>query len=340
MRIGVVGAGAVGGAIAALLARDGHDVEVTARGEHLAALQAGGLVLRGGWGDFTAEVTASDVLTRGPELAIVATKAQDAVVAIRQNVAMLRGVPVVLIQNGLDGLEAARAAAPRSDIVGGLAMFASSYLSPGVITITTTGPLYLGGDADEGDVPARYAETVLAPVIGVQVVPNFRGAQWTKLAVNMVNALPAITGLSAQDTIGDRRLRRIFTASLRETVRIGLASGVRFESLQGLSHGRLRLLARMPLWIGQVVPLLMRIRLGKVPNPGSTLQSIRRGQPTEIDHLNGAVVRAAEAIGRTAPVNELLVELVHEVESSGDHLAVEQVLERYALLSRSRATRA
>src|SRR5688572_14277668 len=78
MRIGVVGAGAVGGAIAALLARGGHDVEVTARGEHLEAMRRGGLELRGAWGDFTAEVTANDVLTRAPELAIVATKAQDA----------------------------------------------------------------------------------------------------------------------------------------------------------------------------------------------------------------------------------------------------------------------
>lgn len=328
MRIGVVGAGAVGGAIAALLARGGHDVEVTARGEHLAALQSGGLALRGGWGDFTAEVTASDVLTRGPELAIVATKAQDAVAAIRQNVAMLRGVPVVLIQNGLDGLDAARAAAPRSDFIGGLAMFASSYLSPGVITVTTTGPLYLGGDAEDGDVPARYAESVLGPVMGVRVVPNFRGAQWTKLVVNMVNALPAITGLSAQEMISDRGLRRVFTASLRETVRIGLASGVQFESLQGLSHGRLRLVARLPLWAGQVVPLLMRARLGKVPNPGSTLQSIRRGQLTEIDFLNGAVVQAAARHTLLAPVNAAIVGLVHEVERTGAFLSPAEVAER------------
>ncbi len=328
MRIGVVGAGAVGGAIAALLARGGHDVEVTARGEHLAAVQAEGLHLQGVWGDFTAAVAANDVLTRGPELAIVATKAHDAVAAIRQNVAMLRGIPVVLIQNGLDGLDAARKAAPRSDFIGGLAMFATSYLSPGVITVTTGGPIYLGGDADEGDVPALYAESVLATVMGTKVVPNFRGAQWTKLVVNMLNALPAITGLSAQEVIADRRLRRIMTASLRETVRIGMASEVRFESLQGLTNGRLRLFSRLPLWLGQVVPLLMRIRLGKVPNPGSTLQSIRRGLPTEIDHLNGAVVRAAQAIGGEAPVNAGLLEMVHEVERSGQFLPVDAVVSR------------
>ena len=328
MRIGVIGAGAVGGAIAGLLARGGHDVEVTARGEHLAALQAGGLVLRGAWGDFTADVTASDVLTRGPELVLVTTKAHDAVAAIRQNVAILRSVPVVLIQNGLGGLSTARAAAPRSDFIGGLAMFATSYLSPGVITVTTPGPIYLGGDADEGDVPALYATSVLATVMDAKVVPNFLGAQWTKLVVNMINALPAITGLSAQEVISDRRLRRILTASLRETVRIGMASEVRFESLQGLSNGRLRLFSRLPLWAGQIIPLLMRIRLGKVPNPGSTLQSIRRGQPTEIEHLNGAVVRAATAIGREAPVNALLLAMVHEVEASGKFLPVEEVVSR------------
>ena len=101
-----------------------------------------------------------------------------------------------------------------------------------------------------------------------------------------------------------------------------------FESLQGLSHGRQRLEAALQLWAGQVIPLLMRVRLGKVPNPGSTLQSIRRGQRTEIDHLNGAVVTAAEAIGREAPVNAALVAMVHEVEESGVFLTPEQVVER------------
>lgn len=326
MRIGVIGAGAVGGAIAALLARGGHDVEVTARGAHLAAIQAGGIRMSGAFGDFTAAVTAAEQLTRGPELAFVTTKAQDSVEAIRQNLALLRGIPVVLVQNGLDGLDSARAAAPRSDIIGGLAMFATSYLEPGTVKITTGGSIYLGGDAHDGDVPARYAQSVLQPVIDVTVVPNFRGAQWTKLVVNMMNALPAVTGLPVQEVISDRRLRRILTASLRETVRTGLASQVRFESMQGLTHGRLRLFAALPLWAGQVIPLLMRARLGPVPNPGSTLQSIRRGQSTEIDHLNGAVVRAAAAIGRQAPVNAALVELVHRVEDTGKFVPVPEVI--------------
>jgi 2-dehydropantoate 2-reductase len=248
--------------------------------------------------------------------------------AIRDNVTLLRGIPILVVQNGLDGVASAAAAAPRSDVVGALAMFATSYLSPGKITITTAGPIYLGGGKGDHDVPARYIARVLLDAMKVVVVSNFEGAQWTKLLINQVNALPAITGMSVQDVIGHPRLRRILTASMRECVRTGLASRVRFEKLQGLSHRRVRFFSVLPLWLGQVLPLLMSLRIGKTPNPGSTLQSIRRGQATEIDFLHGAVVRAAEKIGRPAPINASLVELVHEVEASGEFLLPDAVVER------------
>ncbi len=146
--------------------------------------------------------------------------------------------------------------------------------------------------------------------------------------INQVNALPAITGLSVQAVIGDARLRRIMTVSMRENVRIAALNRVRFEKLQGLSHRGLRLFSRLPLWLGQLLPMMMSARVGSTPNPGSTLQSIRRGQPTEIDYLNGAVVTAAKAVGRDAPVNGALVAMVHEVEASGEFLSPAEVVER------------
>jgi 2-dehydropantoate 2-reductase len=328
MRIGVVGAGAVGGAIAALLARVGHEVEVTARGEHLQAIREHGILLSGAWGDYRAQVDADEQLTRGVELVIVATKAQDAPEAIRANLAVLTGIPIVVIQNGLESIAHAKAASPRSDVVGGLATFASSYLAPGHITVTTAGSLYLGVRPPDSDVPARYAARILADALPTSVVADFVGAQWTKLVINQVNALPAITGLSVQDVVADRGLRLVLTASMRENVRIGRALRVHFQTLQGLSHRGLRLFAALPLWIGQLLPLRMRRRMGAIPNPASTLQSIRRGQATEIDYLNGAVVRAAQEIGRSAPVNAALVDLVHEVESGGEFLTAAAVVAR------------
>lgn len=328
MRIAVIGAGAVGGAIAAMLARAGHDVEVTARGAHLDSIRSDGIRLSGAWGEYRAEVLANEVLTRGAELVIVATKARDAGAAIAANAGALRGVPVVVIQNGLEAIPAATRVAPRSDIVGGLATFATSHLTPGEITVTTAGPTYLGVEAGVSDVPARYAARILCEVMPTSVVSNFVGAQWTKLVINQVNALPAVTGMSVQQVIADRRLRLILTASMRESVRIAEGNRVRFETLQALSHRRLRLFAALPLRMAQVLPLMMSVRIGRTPNPGSTLQSLRRGQLTEIDYLNGAVVAAAAAIGRSAPVNAALVSLVHEVESSGEFFTVAQVVER------------
>lgn len=326
MKVAVIGAGAVGGTIAALLDRGGHDVEVTARGENLDAIRANGLALSGAWGDHLARVEVNTRLTRAPQLAIVATKALDAASALRENAEWLRGIPVVIVQNGTHAITMARSVLRHSDLIGGLALFAASYLSPGVVAVTTDGSTCLGNDGNGLEV--QYAAEVLGAVMPVTTTLNFAGAQWSKLIVNQINALPAITGLSAQKTIADRSLRRVLTRSMREAVRVGTASGIRFAKLQGLSNGVLQLFRVLPLWIGQLLPLVMKWRMGSTPNPGSTLQSIRRGQPTEIDYLNGAIVDAATTADTSAPVNSALVELVHEVERTGVFLTPAQVVAR------------
>lgn len=325
MRIAVLGAGAVGGTLAALLARAGHQVEVTARGENLDAIREHGLRLTGGYGEYTAHVATG---VSSPELAILATKAQDAAGALRDAAAALEGVPLVVVQNGLGGLRVAHEQLPGSPLVGGLALMAASYVSPGVVTVTGGNPLILGAGPGCSPETLSSVAQVLGGAIEVEVTPDIVGAQWTKLLINHVNALPAITGLSVQEVVADRRLLRVMTASMRETVRIARAIGVRFGAVQGVSGGILNLIGIAPLWLGAVFPKLLRRRMGDVPNPGSTLQSVRRGRLTEIDFLNGAVVGAAAEHGLDAPVNAALVEMVHEVERTGVFLTPEQVVAR------------
>lgn len=330
MKIAVIGAGAVGGTIAALLSRGGHSVQVTARGEHRAAIVSDGIRLTGAWGEFTARVSAAELLTTSPNLAFVATKAQDAETAIRDNAEMLAGIPLVVVQNGLESVAAARRAAPRSDIIGALALYAASFLSPGEISVTTAGSTYLGGPL----LPTLSASRVLGAVMPVTVTSNFEGAQWTKLVVNQVNALPAITGVSVQEVISNHSLRLLMTESIREAIRVGQASGIEFEKVQGLSPLLLWLVGRAPVAVGQLLPLLMKARMGSRPNPGSTLQSIRRGQPTEIDYLNGAVVARGFLLGVPTPASERIVELVHEVESTGAFIPVDDVIARVGAANR------
>lgn len=321
MRIGVLGAGAVGGTIAALLERAGHEVDVTARGPHLRAVQDGGLRLVGGFGDHVARVAAAERLGRPPELAVVATKIADARDAMTENAGWLRGIPVLVVQNGLSAVTMGAECLPRSQVVGGLALVAASLSQPGLVTVTSAAGIQIGSaDGPDGAGVARVRE-VLDPVMPVTVAADFRGAQWTKLVINGINAVPAVTGLSVQAVIAEPALRRIVTRAMQETVRTGLARGVVFGPLSGLTHRRLRLFASLPLGLAERLPVALARSMGQVPNPGSTLQSIRRDRPTEVDHLNGAVATLAPGAGTDARVNAALVQLVHGVEASGRHIS-------------------
>jgi 2-dehydropantoate 2-reductase len=337
VQIGIIGAGAVGGVIAALLDRAGHSVEITARGEHLDAIRSHGIALTGAWGDHTARVVAGARLGRPAELVIVTTKAHDTAAALHANLDALHTTPVLVIQNGLAGVTTTSAISPTSPVVGGLGLFATSYVTPGTVTVTAAATTYLGGEcATTAGAATEIAHGVLEPVLPVRMLDGadagtFANAQWTKLIINQINALPAITGLSAQEVIGNRELRLVMTAAMREAVRTGLNAGVRFGSLQGLNNALLTAFARLPLALGQRLPLEIGKRMGSTPNPGSTLQSIRRGQLTEIDFLNGAIVDTARATGRTAPINSALVTLVHDVERGGTFLSPAEVLTRMAI---------
>ena len=324
MDVAVIGAGAIGGTIAVLLQRAGHTVQVTARGDQLTAIRADGLQLSGGFGEHRAAVEAVPTLTRPADLVFVTTKAQDADAAVKQNLTALRHATLVVVQNGLESIEGARRTVPTGPIVGALAVYAASYLSPGRVLVTAAGQTWLGGDPDA---TRRVAETMRG-VMPITVTRNFEGAQWTKLIVNHVNALPAITGLSVQEVIADRRLRMVMTESMREACRVARACGIRFDSLQGLSNTTISVLLLPPAQVGQLLPLLLARRMGSRPNPGSTLQSIRRGQPTEIDYLNGAIVRRGREHGVPTPVSTALVNMVRDVERTGEFLTAGEAIRR------------
>ena len=329
MRFGIIGAGAVGGSLAATLVRAGHRVDVTARGAHLAALREHGILLDGRWGEFAAPVEAAETLDASHErdLVILTVKATGTVEALEANAAAVAGHPLLVVQNGLDAIDAAERAAPAaSTLLGGLATWAASHLEPGRVTITGPGRLFIGAGRGAPTPLVRAIAAALADAVETTVVEDFTGAQWSKLVINQVNALPAITGLSVQEVVAEPRLRRVLTASMREAVRVAIGAGVRFEPLQGLTDRMLRRFARMPLVLGQAVPRQMARGMGPVPNPASTLQSIRRGQPTEIDALNGAVARIAAATGQAAPLNALMTELVHRVEREGSFVSVDEVV--------------
>ena len=184
-----------------------------------------------------------------------------------------------------------------------------------------TGPngLTLGGDA----AAVTVAEPLLRDALPDELViaDDIHGAQFTKLLVNQVNALPAITGLSVQQTVVDPHLLPILARGMVETVAVGDAVGVRWGRIGAVDADAVAAVRAGGTAAAEELARYLAAGMGDVPNPASMLQSIRRGRTTEVDAINGVIVALGAQCGEPTPVNAALVALVHAVERSGQQLA-------------------
>ena len=162
-RIAVLGAGAVGGYFGALLARAGHDVSFIARGDHAAAIRAGGLRVRGPLGDYTVHAAAhADATPIGPvDLVMVAVKTYDNHTALPLLAPLVGpGTLVLTLQNGVDSPDETAAVVGRDVVLGGAAYIATAIVAPGVIEQTGTyrriafGEVFAAADAPSPRVTA------------------------------------------------------------------------------------------------------------------------------------------------------------------------------------------
>ena len=331
MRIAVLGAGAIGSAVGALLARGGQDVTLVGRPGHVQAIRDRGLRVDGSLGSFTVDVPASESLDFPPDLALLAVKTQDVEAAVRAHRDLLRGVPLVTLQNGIRSDAIVAGLLPADGLLSAVVMVTATYLSPGQVSVVDRGHLVLGRPGGPRDALVTKVASVLNSAVPTSVSDNILGAHWLKLLMNLNNAIPAMTDLSLREVTRDAFLRRLAVGLMREGLAVADRSDVVLAPLDGVSVGTVRLLARLP-W-----PLAARIfaaRAGSLGNGmpilGSTLQSLRRGRPTEIDYLNGEIARRGPELGVGTPLNRTAVALVHEVESTGRFFLPEALRERFS----------
>ncbi len=134
-RIAVIGAGAVGSALGALLHRAGQKVVLICRPAHVAAIRQDGLRVDGDTGNFIAPVEATETLDFRPDLALLTVKTQDVVAAVKANQAFLNDVPVVTFQNGVHSDELVASLLPREQILSAVVLMHATYLLPGKVTV-------------------------------------------------------------------------------------------------------------------------------------------------------------------------------------------------------------
>ena len=312
-QIAIIGAGAIGSALGALLCRAGQDVTLIGRHDHVRAIQRDGLHVDGALGSFTVAIASAEALDFRPELAFLAVKTQDVQATVQANRSWLSTIPVVTLQNGVRSDTLAASVLPPGQLISVVINFSAAYLRPGAVTVTYPGALVVGRPFSLPDAQLDDVAAILRAVVPTTVSYNIHGAHWLQLIGSLNNAFPALTNLTLQEIYADAYLRRLAVRVMREGLRVVRRAGIRLASIP-----HFRLLGWLPV---SLAARFMAARVRRLSNDwplfGSTLQSVRRGRPTEIDYLNGEIVRLGQQLGLATPLNATLLDLVRQVEQTG-----------------------
>ena len=321
MRIGIVGAGAIGSVVGGLLTRAGQDVTLIDQWpDHVEAMKRSGLRLSGTCGDHVVRVRALHVhelqsVTTPFDAVFIAVKSYDtewATALALPYLAQPDGV-VVDFQNGIND-ERVAAVAGRQRTLGCVITIGAGLYDAGHAMRTDTQAIgFKIGELDGRQTErARRLAEIMTDVAKSVVTTNLFGERWSKLTVNcMANPLAGLSGLGSAEIRTEPGTARIAVQVAAEAITVGRACGHEVEPIFGIEARRFvdaaagrdaeRLLADMAAGAKHLA--------GGRP---SMLQDVMRGRRTEIDYLNGHVVGEGRRVGVKTPFNETVVRLVHE----------------------------
>jgi 2-dehydropantoate 2-reductase len=305
--IAVVGAGAVGSYYGALLARAGHAVTLIGRAPHVAAILDKGLMLHKGGTVEAVRLNASTEIAAvsGADLVLCCVKSTDTDAAARAMAPHLRADALVLsLQNGVDNA-ATLAAQLRNPVLAAAVYVATAMPGPGSVQHFGRGDLVIGPvDADAAQDAAvsrqlqRVVKWMASADVPVRVSADVRGELWRKLMVNCAyNAISGLAQLPYGKMAALPEVVQMQRAVVQEVVAVAQAEGV-------------------PLALAASLEAMERIAGAMPAQFSSTAQDMARGKPSEIDHLNGTVVRLGARHGIATPVNQALYALVKLIESA------------------------
>lgn len=321
--IAVLGAGTIGCFVGGAWQAAGLPVTFIGRPRLSHDIDRHGLTLSdySGW---EARLAPGDVDYRcGPEalgsasVILVAVKSGDTARAAAEIDAHGRsGATVISFQNGISNVDVLeQGLRGRFEVARGMVRYNVVYLGDGRFHKAVAGELW----TEHRDVTEELAETVGSGPAELKLSGDMLSLAWGKLLINMNNAVNALSGRTLLGELQKRDYRRVFAASIR-------------EGLQLLSRAEIN-----PAKVGPVAfPLLVRIlespdwlfnnfffKVWKIdPKARSSMSDdLAIGRKTEIDYLNGELIRLAEGLRMAAPVNRSIVELVHKAEQGAAPLA-------------------
>ncbi len=333
MQVAVIGAGAIGCVTGAMLSEKGHDVTLVGRPDMVAAINDRGLVIDNAAGAKTYTLPSRTSLDFEPEAAIFAVKTQDMERAAREALPFSKDSLIVTMQNGVMSDNIAADVLGSENIVSSVVMYGATYIEPGRVTYNFPGGLIIGRAFDSGsgrDI-VNEARALLDGSFDVSVSDDIHSIHWTKLILNLNNAVACVLGMSLQETFEDPRLCRLGVMMMKEAYETMEKAGIRIGALPDLPLEKLKSLLDAPLEISSGVYGNIMKSLSIEPLPGSVLQSIRRHKTTEVDYLNGEIAVLGMKHRFPACINKKMVELVKRVEESGRFISREELLKETSI---------
>jgi 2-dehydropantoate 2-reductase len=298
MKITVVGSGATGASYGGHLARSGHDVVlVDTWQDHVDAINRDGLRVDGVLGDHRIKLPASAASNGaaggGAEVAIVFVDANNTAKAAETLAGLLAPDGfAITFQNGIGNVEKLQAALGPERVLGGSSMCSAAARAPGHVTLTHMGTTSLG-ETTGSDSPRVQAMLDALRTAGFEAEhePNVMGLIWQKFVVNCAtNAIAATTGLRGGEIARLPELDAFQDRVLEEIMAVTRAKDIR------LPHPH--------------IAAKVKENCYKKFNKPSMLQHVEAGRRTEIEALNGALIREAQALRIPVPHNEALVALL------------------------------
>ncbi|MBN3761738.1 2-dehydropantoate 2-reductase [Burkholderia sp. Ac-20365] len=297
MKFAVMGAGAVGCFYGGMLARAGHDVTLIGRPNHVSAISRDGLRFEAASFDEFIEVTACTDASgvAGADVVLLCVKSPDteaAVAAMRPY--LPESAVIVTLQNGVDNAERVRAKIG-CEVLAAVVYVGCEMYATGHVRHHGRGELII----EPGQSSDRLAHVLNEAGISTAISANVRGALWEKLVLNCAyNAISALVQLPFGELCqrGGTAVAPAMRDIVAECLAVASADGVDISG--DVDSTVAKIMATIPA--GQY---------------SSTAHDIATRRPTEIDHLNGYIVRRGLALGVAAPVNHLLVMLVTVIDS-------------------------
>ena len=314
--IGIAGAGSIGCFVGGMLAASGRDVALLARPRVIEEVSRYGLRLTSYDGlDRTmpaAGLLLSDdpAILRDAAIVLVTVKSADTP-EIAELIA--RHAPedavIVSLQNGIGNVDALRANLPRHRVLGGMVPFNVVAIGEGRLHRATSGDIVVARDA------AGTAQALSVAELPVRATDDIAGVQWGKLVLNLNNALNALSGLPLRQQLAQRDWRRLFADQMAEGLGVIRAAGIRPVSPTPLPMALTPHLLRLP---DGLFNLLLGRTMQIDPHARSSMwEDLERRRRTEVDYLQGVILRTAAQQGLQAPLTQRIVALVKAAEAAG-----------------------